>query len=109
MLSPKTSLLRNASPARVMFLLVATTIMCSSPSPAGAQSRTATPIKHLVVIFQENVSFDHYFATYPHPLNPPGDPKFPACAKNPPPACTCFTPHLLTHPPNSPPPHLPPP
>ena len=23
--------------------------------------RTATPIKHVVVIFQENVSFDHYF------------------------------------------------
>jgi phospholipase C len=23
------------------------------------------PIQHLVVIFQENVSFDHYFATYP--------------------------------------------
>ncbi|HEY2600677.1 MAG TPA: alkaline phosphatase family protein [Thermoleophilaceae bacterium] len=27
---------------------------------------TATPIKHVVVIFQENVSFDHYFGTYPH-------------------------------------------
>jgi len=27
---------------------------------------TATPIKHLVIIFQENVSFDHYFATYPN-------------------------------------------
>ncbi|HXD53783.1 MAG TPA: alkaline phosphatase family protein [Solirubrobacteraceae bacterium] len=32
----------------------------------AAQASTATPIKHLVVIFQENVSFDHYFATYPH-------------------------------------------
>ena len=31
---------------------------------------TATPIKHLVVIFQENVSFDHYFGTYPHATNP---------------------------------------
>ena len=29
-------------------------------------SSTATPIKHVVVIFQENVSFDHYFGTYPH-------------------------------------------
>jgi phospholipase C len=27
--------------------------------------KTATPIKHLVVIFNENNSFDHYFATYP--------------------------------------------
>lgn len=26
---------------------------------------TATPIKHVVVIYGENVSFDHYFATYP--------------------------------------------
>ena len=33
-------------------------------------------IKHVVVIFQENVSFDHYFATYPHALNPPGAPAF---------------------------------
>ena len=36
----------------------------SGPSPANA-AKTATPIKHLVVIFNENVSFDHYFATYP--------------------------------------------
>jgi phospholipase C len=28
-------------------------------------SSTTTPIKHVVVIFQENVSFDHYFGTYP--------------------------------------------
>src|ERR1700747_1465970 len=42
--------------------------------PANAQS--ATPIKHLVVIFQENVSFDHYFGTYPNALNPAGDPVF---------------------------------
>ena len=27
---------------------------------------TRTPIKHVVVIFQENRSFDHYFGTYPH-------------------------------------------
>ena len=31
---------------------------------------TATPIKHLVVIFQENVSFDHYFGTYPNAHEP---------------------------------------
>jgi phospholipase C len=32
----------------------------------------ATPIRHLVVIFQENVSFDHYFATYPQAANSDG-------------------------------------
>ena len=34
--------------------------------------RTATPIKHLVVIFDENVSFDHYFGTYPYAANTDG-------------------------------------
>jgi phospholipase C len=34
---------------------------------------TATPIKHLVIIFNENRSFDHYFATYPNAGNPPGE------------------------------------
>jgi phospholipase C len=37
---------------------------------------TATPIKHLVVIFDENVSFDHYFGTYPYATNPPGESAF---------------------------------
>ena len=30
---------------------------------------TRTPIKHVVIIFGENVSFDHYFATYPNAKN----------------------------------------
>jgi phospholipase C len=30
---------------------------------------TTTPIKHVIVIFQENVSFDHYFGTYPFAAN----------------------------------------
>jgi phospholipase C len=37
-----------------------------------------TPIEHLVVIFQENISFDHYFATYPVALNSRGEPFFQA-------------------------------
>jgi phospholipase C len=39
-----------------------------------ADSATATPIQHLVVIFQENVSFDHYFGTYPKAANTDGRP-----------------------------------
>ena len=39
-------------------------------------TNTKTPIQHVVVIFQENVSFDHYFATYPRAKNPSGDPRF---------------------------------
>jgi len=37
---------------------------------------TTTPIQHLVVIFQENVSFDHYFASYPDAMNPKNEPAF---------------------------------
>ncbi len=40
---------------------------------AAAVVETTTPIQHLVVIFQENVSFDHYFATYPNAANPGSD------------------------------------
>ena len=39
---------------------------------SGGGAATATPIKHLVVIFQENVSFDHYFGTYPKAANTDG-------------------------------------
>jgi phospholipase C len=59
---------------------------------------TATPIKHVVVIFQENVSFDHYFGTYPHALNLPGEPVF--VAKRGTPAVNGLSSSLLTHNPN---------
>jgi phospholipase C len=42
-----------------------------------SNSATTTPIEHVVVIFQENVSFDHYFATYPEAANnTAGEPVF---------------------------------
>jgi phospholipase C len=44
---------------------------------------TKTPIKHLVVIFQENVSFDHYFGTYPVAQNNPGETPFTASKHTP--------------------------
>jgi len=42
----------------------------------GNQPATRTSIKHLVVIFGENVSYDHYFGTYPNATNPSGEPAF---------------------------------
>jgi phospholipase C len=68
------------------------------PATPGAEPATATPIRHLVVIFEENVSFDHYFGTYPHAANIDGQP-FTAQAGTP--AVDGFTPELLTHNPNS--------
>jgi phospholipase C len=43
---------------------------------ADSSDQTSTPIKHLVVIFNENATFDHYFGTYPHAANLPGEPPF---------------------------------
>ncbi|MGC2199657.1 MAG: alkaline phosphatase family protein [Stellaceae bacterium] len=57
-------------------LLAGTAVAETSQPLDSGQSQTATPIQHLVVIFQENVSFDHYFATYPVALNSPGEPYF---------------------------------
>jgi phospholipase C len=50
-------------------------------SPSGPA--TTTPIKHVVVIFDENVSFDHYFGTYPYAANVPGEPQFTAAPGTP--------------------------
>jgi phospholipase C len=51
-------------------------VKAASSAATSATSPTSTAINHLVVIFQENVSFDHYFGTYPSATNPPGEPKF---------------------------------
>ncbi len=70
----------------------------SEPNPANS-AVTATPIKHLVVIYNENVSFDHYFATYPKATNPPGEPAFTA-ADNTPSVNNLAAAHLLSNNPN---------
>jgi len=84
--------------------LVATAALALYPAtPALAQNednrQTKTPIKHLVVIFQENVSFDHYFGTYPTALNPAGEPEF--HAKQGTPTVNGLSAGLLTTNPNS--------
>lgn len=66
---------------------------------AHKQVSTATPIKHLVVIYQENVSFDHYFGTYPNAVNTPGEPAF--HAKPDTPKVNGLTKELLTNNPNA--------
>lgn len=63
--------------------LVTSTILTASaaaPGFAGNQGNqppsTQTPIKHIVVIYGENISFDHYFGTYPFAENPKSEPRF---------------------------------
>ncbi|WP_426516634.1 phospholipase C [Diaminobutyricibacter sp. McL0618] len=70
--------LRRAGLAAVgVTALVGAGLLAMSPAmayPGGhdKSGQTATPIKHLVVIYDENVSFDHYFGTYPSAANTDG-------------------------------------
>ena len=54
-----------------------------TPAANAANPKTTTPIKHIVIIFGENRSFDHYFGTYPNALNPKGEPQFHALPNTP--------------------------
>src|SRR5580698_2901155 len=90
-------------PLTAMALALAACGSSGSSTPSTAQSVqdaavTATPIKHLVVIFGENVSFDHYFGTYPNAANPAGEPMFNAATNTP--AVNGLTEALLTDNPN---------
>ncbi|MGB6191099.1 MAG: alkaline phosphatase family protein [Terracidiphilus sp.] len=92
--------MKKLAAASLATLLVAGTL----PNPAlaagfGDGEPTATPIKHLVVIFQENISFDHYFGTYPHAKNPAHEPFFRAKADTP--AVNGLTGALLSSNPNA--------
>ncbi len=77
----KTILLSTAA-----LLAVAATAISTGPviagkaaAPVAGSADTLTtkyPIKHIVVVFNENESFDHYFGTYPNALNVDGEPRF---------------------------------
>jgi phospholipase C len=73
----------------------------AAPGNDAAESApTTTPLKHVIVIFGENISFDHYFATYPHATNPQGEPAFRA-KDDTPRADNLLSGGLLTENPNS--------
>jgi phospholipase C len=82
---------------------LAAAVLAVSPAAFAHRSeqkpRTTTPIEHLVVIFQENVSFDHYFGTYPKAANTHGEPRFEALPDTP--SVNGLDEQLLTDNPNS--------
>src|SRR5215469_9318448 len=79
--------------------LVGIVFVLAAHRASSADAPTATPIKYLVVIFQENVSFDHYFGTYPNAVNSDGEPAFKAKPSTP--HVNGLTEALLTHNPNA--------
>ncbi len=61
---------RVTAVSRFAAVLVLVAACAHRPATEGAEPPTSTPIHHLVVVFEENVSFDHYFGTYPMPPTP---------------------------------------
>ncbi|MBB5340806.1 phospholipase C [Tunturiibacter gelidoferens] len=77
---------------KLLALSLSTTLILSgcgqgtvSTPPGNGNANTTPPptpttapvaIKHVVVIFGENISFDHYFGTYPNAANLPGETPF---------------------------------
>jgi phospholipase C len=99
----KEKLIMHHRVTKAMASVVAAAITLLPVYPASAHdgddSKTRTPIKHVVVIFQENVSFDHYFGTYPHAFNLPGEIPFHA-KEDTPESNTLLSSGLLTNNPN---------
>ena len=87
--------LSRSLPVCLSAVMVVAPVLQAQSAPA-----TTTPIQHVVVIFQENVSFDHYFATYPVAANNTGnEPSFTAAANTP--SVNGLSGPLLTNNPNS--------
>jgi phospholipase C len=79
-------------------MLATLNVTASGADEPNQGPATTTPIKHVIVIFQENVSFDHYFATYPQAANLPAEPGFNARSDTP--TVNGLTAGLLTNNPN---------
>jgi phospholipase C len=81
----------------IRFALAPTALCLTIVAPAYAAT-TTTPIQHVVVLFQENVSFDHYFGTYPNAQNNAGEVPFVAVPMTP--TVNGLNPELLKNNPN---------
>jgi phospholipase C len=86
-----------AGAATIASASLATATGVSAAPTVNNSAKTTSPIKHVVVIYQENVSFDHYFGTYPKATNTDGQP---FTAKPLTPAVNGLTRELLTANPN---------
>jgi phospholipase C len=80
-----------------LWSILATVPLSANPDTAAPAT---TPIKHIVVIFQENRSLDQYFGSYPNAANLPGENPF-YTVPNTPTVNNLQTAGLLTSNPNS--------
>ena len=99
MTNRRTRLAMTVGALASVVLLAGPSAMAPTAAEDSGPGATTTPIQHVVVIVQENVSFDHYFGTYPVAVNPPGEPAFVAEAGTP--TINGLTSALLTANPNA--------
>ena len=95
---------RRTCDSLLAYLAIFTLVGCGYTSnlPVNSEATNVTPkgtIEHVVVIFQENVSFDHYFGTYPYALNLAGESRFEPLPGTP--AVDGLSPDLLQNNPNA--------
>jgi phospholipase C len=74
-------------------------VCCAPTALRAADPAPQTPIRHVVVIFDENNSFDHYFGAYPRAANPPGEVPFHPLPGTP--SVNGLSGAILTHNPNA--------
>jgi phospholipase C len=71
--------------ATVLVIAAVTTYRTGAAATDEVPRRSSTPIEHIVIVMQENRSFDHYFGTFPGadgiPRNPDGS--FAVCNPDP--------------------------
>jgi phospholipase C len=104
-------MIRKTLALALTYTLVLSGCSSTTGTPPGNGSANSTPptppvvvtpttssaaIKHVVVIFGENVSFDHYFGTYPNAANVPGEPTCTAATGTTIPNNYISNPNLLT-------------
>lgn len=67
----------------VSVLLLVNAARCASFGQTRELVRAQKAIRHLVIIYDENVSFDHYFGSYPVAANRQGEPVFTGAPRTP--------------------------
>jgi phospholipase C len=95
--APRSAVRIGVAVGLIGLLIPAVASYAGGGTATGGNGDTTTPIKHVVVIFQENVSFDHYFGTYPKAANTSGQ-RFTAAGHTP--SVNGLSTALLTNNPN---------
>jgi phospholipase C len=86
--------LKRIAPGALLLLTTVVMAACQSPTPTSNTLTGIHKIQHVIVIFQENRSFDSYFGTYPGADGIPMQNGVPTVCVNDPRTNQCVKPYL---------------